>query len=88
MKTEILQKITSLCYFVLDDKECKKFLKFLMTNEINSARIYLDKIIEAIELQFVFDEDNEEIKRQLQNGSKLMDLVIELTLVNDREHRK
>lgn len=88
MKKELLQKISELCYFVLDDKECKKFLLYLIIDDVNSARIYLDKIIENIEFQFAFESEDEEIKRQLKHSNTLMDLVMELTIVNDRENKE
>lgn len=90
MKKELLQKISKLCYFVLDDRECKKFLIYLINDDIHSARLYLDKIIENIEFSLAFEENDEELKRQLEHSNKLMDLVIELTIVNegDNEERK
>jgi len=88
MKKELLQKITELCYFVLDDKECKKFFTYLLNDDINSARLYLDKIIENIEFSLAFEENDEELKRQLEHSNKLMDLVMELTIVNDRDNEE
>ena len=88
MKKELLQKISELCYFVLDDKECRKFLTCLIREDINSARLYLDKIIENIEFQFAFESEDEELKRQLKYSNSLMDLVMELTIVNDRDNEE
>lgn len=88
MKKELLQKISELCYFVLDDKECKKFLLYLISDDINSARLYLDKIIENIEFQFAFENEDDELKLQLEHSNKLMDLVMELTIMNDRDNEE
>jgi hypothetical protein len=88
MKKKLLQKISELCYFVLDDRECKKFLLYLIKDDVNSARLYLDKVIENIEFQFAFESEDEELKRQLKHSNTLMDLVIELTIVNDRDNEE
>lgn len=87
MKKELLQKISELCCFALEDKECIKLQTYLLLEDYASARIYLDKLIEDIEWKLSFDEDDEELKLQLKNTNKLIDLVIELTIVNERDKR-
>ena len=85
MKKELLQKISGLCCFALNDKECIQLQSYLMTEDYTSARIYLDKIIEITEWTLAFDENDEIIKKQLIDSNSLMDLVIELTIVNERD---
>ena len=85
MKKELLQKISVLCCFALNDKECIKLQTYLILEDYTSARLYLDKIIEDIEWKLSFDEDDEVIKKQLIDSNSLMDLVIELTIVNERD---
>ena len=88
MKKELLQKISGLCCFALEDKECIKLQSYLMTEDYTSARIYLDKIIEITEWTLAFDENDEIIKKQLLDTNSLMDLVIELTIVNERDRKE
>ena len=59
-----------------------------MTEDYTSARIYLDKIIEITEWTLAFDENDETIKKQLVDTNSLMDLVIELTIVNERDNER
>lgn len=88
MKKELLRKISELCCFALNDKECVKLLRYLITEDYNSARLYLDKVIENIEWTFAFDEDDEVVKKQLIDSNSLMDLVMELTIVNEGDKRE
>ena len=88
MKKELLQKISGLCCFALNDKECIKLQTYLMTEDYTSARIYLDKIIEITEWTLAFDENDEIIKKQLIDSNSLMDLVIELTIINERDNER
>ena len=83
MKKELLQKISGLCCFALNDKECIRLQSYLMTEDYTSARIYLDKIIEITEWTLAFDENDEIIKKQLIDSNSLMDLVMELTIINE-----
>lgn len=87
MKKELLQKISGLCCFVLNDKECIKLQRYLILEDYISARLYLDKLIENIEWTLAFDENDDVVKKQLIDGNSLMDLVIELTIVNERDKR-
>ena len=88
MKKELLQKISGLCCFALNDKECIQLQSYLMTEDYTSARIYLDKIIEITEWTLAFDENDEIIKKQLLDSNSLMDLVIELTIINERDNER
>ena len=88
MKKELLQKISGLCCFALEDKECIKLQSYLMTEDYTSARIYLDKIIEITEWTLAFDENDEIIKKQLIDSNSLIDLVIELTIINERDNER
>lgn len=88
MKKELLQKISELCCFALNDKECIKLQKYLLLEDYTSARIYLDKCIENIEWVFAFDSDDIIIKKQLIDSNSLMDLVMELTIVNEGDKRE
>ena len=88
MKKELLQKISGLCCFALEDKECIKLQTYLMIEDYTSARIYLDKIIEITEWTLAFDENDEIIKKQLIDSNSLMDLVIELTIINERDNER
>ena len=88
MKKELLQKISGLCCFALNDKECIQLQSHLMTEDYTSARIYLDKIIEITEWTLAFDENDEIIKKQLIDSNSLMDLVIELTIINERDNER
>ena len=88
MKKELLQKISGLCCFALEDKECIQLQSYLMTEDYTSARIYLDKIIEITEWTLAFDEDDIDLKQQLKHCNELMDLVIELTIINERDNER
>ena len=88
MKKELLQKISGLCCFALNDKECIKLQSYLMIEDYTSARIYLDKIIEITEWTLAFDENDEIIKKQLIDSNSLMDLVMELTIINEGDKGK
>jgi hypothetical protein len=88
MKKELLQKISVLCCFALSDKECIKLQRYLITEDYTSARLYLDKLIENIEWTLAFDENDETIKKQLVDTNSLMDLVIELTIVNEGDNER
>lgn len=88
MKKELLQKISELCCFALEDKECIKLQTYLLLEDYASARIYLDKLIDNIEFCLAFDEDDEVTKKQLVDTNSLMDLVIELTIVNERDNER
>ena len=88
MKKELLQKISGLCCFALNDKECIQLQSYLMTGDYTSARIYLDKIIEITEWTLAFDENDEIIKKQLIDSNSLIDLVIELTIINERDNER
>jgi hypothetical protein len=88
MKKELLQKISELCCFALEDQECIKLQTYLLLEDYASARIYLDKLIDNIEFCLAFDEDDETIKKQLVDTNSLMDLVIELTIVNGRDNER
>jgi hypothetical protein len=88
MKKELLQKISGLCCFALEDKECIKLQTYLLLENYASARIYLDKLIENLEFCLAFDEDDITIKQQLVDTNSLMDLVIELTIINERENER
>lgn len=86
MKKELLQKINGLCCFALEDKECIKLQTYLLLEDYTSARIYLDKLIDNIEWCLAFDENDETIKKQLVDTNSLMDLVIELIIINERDN--
>lgn len=88
MKKELLQKISGLCCFALEDKECIKLQTYLLLEDYASARIYLDKLIDNTEWTLAFDENDEVIKKQLIDSNSLMDLVIELTIVNERDRKE
>lgn len=88
MKKELLQKISGLCCFALEDKECIKLQTYLLLEDYASARIYLDKLIDSTEWTLAFDENDEVIKKQLIDSNSLMDLVIELTIVNERDRKE
>jgi len=88
MKKELLQKISGLCCFALSDKECIKLQSYLILEDYTSARIYLDKLIDNIEFCLAFDEDDEVTKQQLVDTNSLMDLVIELTIVNEGDNER
>ena len=88
MEKGLLQKISGLCCSALDDKECIKLQRYLLLKDYISARIYLDKLIENLEFCLAFDEDDETIKQQLVDTNSLMDLVIELTIINERENER
>lgn len=88
MKKELLQKISGLCCFALEDKECIKLQTYLLLEDYTSARIYLDKLIDNTEWTLAFDENDEVIKKQLIDSNSLMDLVIELTIVNERDRKE
>ena len=88
MKKELLQKISELCCFALNDKECIKLQSYLILEDYTSARLYLDKLIENIEWTLAFDENDEVIKKQLIDSNSLMDLVIELTIVNEGDKER
>ena len=88
MKKELLQKISGLCCFALSDKECIKLQSYLIVEDYASSRLYLDKLIENVEWTLAFDENDEVIKKQLIDTNSLMDLVIELTIVNERDNER
>jgi hypothetical protein len=88
MKKNLLQKISESCRFALNDKECIKLQMYLILEDYTSARLYLDKVIENVEWTLAFDEDNEDLKLQLKHSNKLIDLVIELTIINERENER
>ena len=88
MKKELLQKISGLCCFALSDKECIKLQSYLIVEDYTSARIYLDKLIDNLEFCLAFDEDCEITKKSLLDTNSLMDLVIELTIVNERDNER
>ena len=88
MKKELLQKIISLCRFALNDMECIKFQHYLILKDYVSARIYLDKLIDNTEWTLAFDENDETIKKQLVDTNSLIDLVIELTIINERDNER
>jgi len=87
MKKELLRRISGLYCFALNDKECIKLQTYLILEDYTSARIYLDKLIEDIEWKLSFDEDDIDLKYQLKHSNELMDLVIELTIVNEGDKR-
>lgn len=87
MKKVILQKISDLCCFALDDQQCIKFLRYLIIGDITSARLYLDKCIVLIEWEFSFNENDDSIRKQLQDTNSLMDAVMELSILNERKHK-
>lgn len=87
MKKVILQKISDLCCFALDDQQCIKFLRYLIIGDIVSARLYLDKCIVLIEWEFSFNENDDSIRKQLQDTNSLMDAVMELSILNERKHK-
>ena len=88
MKKELLQKINGLCCFALNDKECIKLQSYLILEDYTSARLYLDKLIENIEWTLAFDENDEVVKKQLVDTNSLIDLVIELTIINERDNER
>lgn len=88
MKKELLQKISGLCCFALNDKECIKLQRYLIIEDYNSARLYLDKLIENIEWTLAFDENDEVVKKQLFDTNSLMDLVMELIIINERDNER
>ena len=88
MKKELLQKISGLCCFALSDKECIKLQSYLIVEDYASARLYLDKLIENVEWTLAFDENDEVIKKQLVDTNSLIDLVIELTIINERDNER
>ena len=88
MKKELLRTITTLCCFALNDKECIKLQSYLITEDYNSARIYLDKVIEINEWTLAFDEDDVDLKQQLKHCNDILDLVMELTIINERENER
>ena len=88
MEKGLLQKISELCCFALEDKECIKLQTYLLLEDYASARLYLDKLIENLEFCLAFDEDDETIKQQLVDTNSLIDLVIELTIINERDNER
>ena len=88
MKKELLQKISGLCCFALEDKECIKLQTYLIVEDYASDRLYLDRLIENVEWTLAFDENDEVIKKQLVDTNSLIDLVIELTIINERDNER
>jgi hypothetical protein len=88
MKKKLLQRISGLCCLSLNDKECIKLQTYLLLEDYNSARIYLDKLIEDVEWKLSFDEDDDELKTQLKHSNELIDLVIELTINGEENERE
>lgn len=88
MKKKLLQRISELCCLSLNDKECIKLQTYLLLENYNSARIYLDKLIEDVEWKLSFDEDDDELKTQLKHSNELIDLVIELTINGEENERE
>lgn len=88
MKKELLQKINKLSCFVLNDNEYNKLQKYLLLEDYTSARIYLDKIIDDTEFLSAFNDEDIESKSKIKHIDELMDLVIELILINERENER
>lgn len=88
MKKELLQKINKLSCFVLNDNEYNKLQKYLLLEDYTSARIYLDKIIDDTEFLSAFNDEDIESKSKIKYIDELMDLVIELILINERENER
>lgn len=88
MKKELLQKINKLSCFVLNDNEYNKLQKYLLLEDYTSARIYLDKIIDDTEFLSTFNDEDIESKSKIKHIDELMDLVIELILINERENER
>jgi hypothetical protein len=88
MKKELLQKINKLSCFVLNDNEYNKLQKYLLLEDYTSARIYLDKIIDDTEFLSSFNDEDIESKSKIKHIDELMDLVIELILINERENER
>ena len=88
MEKELLQKISELCCSALDDSECIKLQRYLIIENYVSARLYLDKLIENIEWTLAFDENDEVVKKQLIDSNLLMDLVMELTIINEGDKER
>jgi len=91
MKRKQLLEIINLASFIFEEKQYNTFMKYIYSKEYTSARLYLDAIIDKMDLildRLEFLDDNDVLLLQYKKADILMDMVVELISVNDREPRK
>ena len=60
----------------------------LIKHDTLIINLVIDKIIEDTEWKVSFDEDDDELKTQLKYSNELIDMVIELTIINERDNER
>lgn len=86
MNNKLLQQIKNLASFSLESFEYEILINHIDSKKYNIARIYVDEIKDRLELISSFDSFNIVKKLQLENVDKLLDIVIDLTIINEEEY--
>jgi len=90
MTRKLLQQITNLATFIFEEQEYNIFMQYIYSYEYTSARLYLDKIIDKLDIlvdKLEFLEDNEVLLSQYNKADELMDLIVNL-IVNERDTKQ
>ena len=85
MNKNLLQQIKNLSLFIFTDEGYENFIMRIRIKDYNVCRLILDSRLDKIEMKLNLDFENEELLLEYKNVDKLLDLVIELIIVNDRK---
>lgn len=91
MTRKRLQQIVNLAQFIFEEKEYNIFMKYIYSKEYTSARLFLDDIIDVMDLlvdRLEFVDDNQVLLSQYNKADELMDLVVDLIIVNEGESKE
>jgi len=79
---EKLKNILLASIFILSDEQYKELSRLLENNKFNRARLLLDDLLEAKEVDMIVNPDNQEFTQEYKELDNLQNLIIDL-IVNE-----
>jgi hypothetical protein len=83
MNKKTLQNIKNLSSFIFEEQDYNYFMKLIINNKLNKARIFLNDKIDYFDIEIHLNEDDEILLSQYKKLNELEDIVMNL-IINDK----
>lgn len=83
IKKDTLHEIENLAKFIFEEKDYNLFMKKIEEGKYNLARLILENIITELEITECSESDNTETLQQLEQATRLEDVVMNLLIENE-----
>lgn len=83
MNKKTLQNIKNLSSFIFEEQDYNYFMKLIINNKLNKARIFLNDKIDYFDIEIHLNEDDEILFSQYKKLNELEDIVMNL-IINDK----